>query len=301
MSLLQLPATYPMSPPEIRLPELDGKTPKMYRGGKICCDVHFNPLWGKHAPSYGIAHAMALGVDLVRARKSLVGSVAGCGDPPLGRIRFAVVCLMQTSHQVTVPSHPCPSSSSCPRNTSEVPPSFARRPHRRACGDCRLWQTTSAWDTRRSGNDPTSRSSSSPYSKGRILSHIQLREHDITRGLLHHLFLPMTLLSRSYEDGCEGLAVGAVRDEELNKHVVVAQNVVKVVGVQRDHLVIPVDPNELVSDVASRHQLRVLLSFLLDLLHLLLDRLQLLRQRLLTVTHDLRIIAPSSQTSFISL
>ena len=81
----------------------------------------------------------------------------------------------------------------------------------------------------------------------------------------------MTLLSRSYEDGCEGLAVGAVRDEELDKHVVVAQNVVKVVGVQRDHLVIPVDPNELVSDVASRHQLRVLLSFLLDLLHLLLD------------------------------
>ncbi|KAK8803019.1 hypothetical protein WA538_002095 [Blastocystis sp. DL] len=57
-----LPATYPMSPPEIRLPELDGKTPKMYRGGKICCDVHFNPLWGKHAPSYGIAHAMALGL-----------------------------------------------------------------------------------------------------------------------------------------------------------------------------------------------------------------------------------------------
>ena len=51
-----------MSPPEIILPELDGKTPKMYRGGKICCDIHFNPLWTKMAPSYGIAHAMALGV-----------------------------------------------------------------------------------------------------------------------------------------------------------------------------------------------------------------------------------------------
>ena len=54
-----------MSPPEIRLPELDGKTPKMYRGGKICCDIHFNPLWAKNSPTFGIAHAMALGVLLL--------------------------------------------------------------------------------------------------------------------------------------------------------------------------------------------------------------------------------------------
>lgn len=53
---------YPNTPPEIRLPELDGKTPKMYRGGKICCDIHFNPLWMKRVPTFGIAHAMALGV-----------------------------------------------------------------------------------------------------------------------------------------------------------------------------------------------------------------------------------------------
>ena len=86
-----------MSPPEIRLPELDGKTPKMYRGGKICCDVHFNPLWGKHAPSYGIAHAMALGVSIHARLPSVVSSVAGGGDPPPSRIRFAVMRLLQTS------------------------------------------------------------------------------------------------------------------------------------------------------------------------------------------------------------
>ena len=31
--------------PEIVLPELDGKTAKMYRGGKICMTDHFKPLW----------------------------------------------------------------------------------------------------------------------------------------------------------------------------------------------------------------------------------------------------------------
>lgn len=55
-----------MSPPEIILPELDGKTPKMYRGGKICCDIHFNPLWTRNAPTYGIAHALALGVRILK-------------------------------------------------------------------------------------------------------------------------------------------------------------------------------------------------------------------------------------------
>ena len=32
------------------------------REGKICCDIHFNPLWNKNAPKFGIAHALALGV-----------------------------------------------------------------------------------------------------------------------------------------------------------------------------------------------------------------------------------------------
>ena len=40
----EIPATYPSAPMEIILPELDGKTPKMYRGGKICMDIHFNNL-----------------------------------------------------------------------------------------------------------------------------------------------------------------------------------------------------------------------------------------------------------------
>ena len=30
------------------LPELDGKTAKMYRGGKICLSDHFKPLWARY-------------------------------------------------------------------------------------------------------------------------------------------------------------------------------------------------------------------------------------------------------------
>ena len=56
----EIPATYPSAPMEIILPELDGKTPKMYRGGKICMDIHFAPLWRDNAPKFGIAHAMCL-------------------------------------------------------------------------------------------------------------------------------------------------------------------------------------------------------------------------------------------------
>ena len=44
------------------MPELDGKTEKMYRGGKICLDAHFRPLWARNTPHFGIAHAMALGM-----------------------------------------------------------------------------------------------------------------------------------------------------------------------------------------------------------------------------------------------
>lgn len=44
----EIPATYPMAPIELELPELDGKTHKMYRGGKICLDIHFAPLWAKN-------------------------------------------------------------------------------------------------------------------------------------------------------------------------------------------------------------------------------------------------------------
>ena len=47
---------------EIAIPELEGKTVKMYRGGFICLSDHFKPLWAKNAPTFGIAHAMALGL-----------------------------------------------------------------------------------------------------------------------------------------------------------------------------------------------------------------------------------------------
>ncbi|KAF7388104.1 ubiquitin-fold modifier-conjugating enzyme 1 [Vespula maculifrons] len=57
-----IPVTYPSTAPEIALPELDGKTAKMYRGGKICLTDHFKPLWARNVPKFGIAHAMALGL-----------------------------------------------------------------------------------------------------------------------------------------------------------------------------------------------------------------------------------------------
>lgn len=69
----ELPVTYPNVPPELALPELDGKTEKMYRGGKICLDSHFRPLWGRNQPHFGIAHAMALGV---RSRRALSSGAA---------------------------------------------------------------------------------------------------------------------------------------------------------------------------------------------------------------------------------
>eukprot|EP00884_Botryococcus_braunii_P005600 jgi/Botrbrau1/15040/Bobra.320_2s0013.3 len=57
-----IPATYPTVSPEIKIPELDGKTAKMYRGGAICLTVHFKPLWAKNSPHFGIAHALCLGL-----------------------------------------------------------------------------------------------------------------------------------------------------------------------------------------------------------------------------------------------
>ena len=73
--LVELPATYPASPPDIRLPELDGKTAKMYRGGKICMDIHFAPLWARKQPGFGVAHslALALGPWLAAEIPDLVG------------------------------------------------------------------------------------------------------------------------------------------------------------------------------------------------------------------------------------
>ncbi|EGC36812.1 hypothetical protein DICPUDRAFT_31269 [Dictyostelium purpureum] len=57
-----MPITYPETAPEIAIPELENKTEKMYRGGKICLTVHFKPLWARNVPHFGIAHALALGL-----------------------------------------------------------------------------------------------------------------------------------------------------------------------------------------------------------------------------------------------
>ena len=43
----EIPVTYPQTAIELQLPELDGKTSKRYRGGKICLTVHFKPRWAK--------------------------------------------------------------------------------------------------------------------------------------------------------------------------------------------------------------------------------------------------------------
>jgi ufm1-conjugating enzyme 1 len=58
----EIPVSYPATSPELCLPDLDGKTDKMYRGGKICLTDHFNPLWARNAPGFGIAHALVLGL-----------------------------------------------------------------------------------------------------------------------------------------------------------------------------------------------------------------------------------------------
>mmetsp|Transcript_30040 Transcript_30040/g.41591 ORF Transcript_30040/g.41591 Transcript_30040/m.41591 type:complete len:172 (-) Transcript_30040:73-588(-) len=58
----EIPVTYPQTAPELELPALDGKTSKMYRGGKICLTVHFKPLWAKNVPHFGLAHALCLGL-----------------------------------------------------------------------------------------------------------------------------------------------------------------------------------------------------------------------------------------------
>eukprot|EP01061_Rhynchopus_euleeides_P037918 TRINITY_DN65234_c0_g1_i1.p2 TRINITY_DN65234_c0_g1~~TRINITY_DN65234_c0_g1_i1.p2 ORF type:complete len:169 (+),score=65.38 TRINITY_DN65234_c0_g1_i1:89-595(+) len=60
--VFEIPVGYPQAAPELALPELEGKTLKMYRGGKICLTQHFQPLWARNVPHFGIAHALSLGM-----------------------------------------------------------------------------------------------------------------------------------------------------------------------------------------------------------------------------------------------
>lgn len=59
---IDVPAAYPAAPPSIRIPALDGKTAKMYRGGAICLDAHFAPLWARNGFGFGLAHALVHGL-----------------------------------------------------------------------------------------------------------------------------------------------------------------------------------------------------------------------------------------------
>ncbi|MDP2439485.1 MAG: ubiquitin-conjugating enzyme E2 [archaeon] len=59
---IELPSSYPNAPPDIFVPFFENKTPKMYRGGRICLDIHFQPLWIKKSPAFGLVHALAMGL-----------------------------------------------------------------------------------------------------------------------------------------------------------------------------------------------------------------------------------------------
>jgi len=37
----------------------------VFSGGKICMTDHFQPLWARNVPRFGIAHALALGVSII--------------------------------------------------------------------------------------------------------------------------------------------------------------------------------------------------------------------------------------------
>ena len=86
----EIPVTYPATCPEIELPELDGKTAKMFRGGKICLEGHFKQLWGRNTPKFGVAHALAMGLgpwlaaevpNLVDTVSRAVAGSARCSSP----------------------------------------------------------------------------------------------------------------------------------------------------------------------------------------------------------------------------
>lgn len=46
----------------MKLPELENKTEKMFRGGIICTEEHFLPLWSAKAPKMGIIHSLINGL-----------------------------------------------------------------------------------------------------------------------------------------------------------------------------------------------------------------------------------------------
>ncbi len=71
----EIPAMYPAVAPEIELPELEGKTAKMYRGGKICLTIHFKPLWAKNRWA-AVQRATGLAPLAAQARSAAGGAAA---------------------------------------------------------------------------------------------------------------------------------------------------------------------------------------------------------------------------------
>ncbi len=53
----------------------------LLRGGKICLTDHFNPLWARNVPHFGIAHALCLGVPLLLTSSSSLTCYVDSSNP----------------------------------------------------------------------------------------------------------------------------------------------------------------------------------------------------------------------------
>ena len=68
----EIPATYPATPIELELPELDGKTPKMYRGG-IRCSIY-------NLSNRCIYLSLVFAIYLFKNLHFTFGNTQSCGD-----------------------------------------------------------------------------------------------------------------------------------------------------------------------------------------------------------------------------
>jgi len=53
----------------------------MYRGGAICLDAHFAPLWARNAPRFGLVHGLVLGLGPWLAAEVPALVAAGAIEP----------------------------------------------------------------------------------------------------------------------------------------------------------------------------------------------------------------------------
>ena len=100
----EVPATYPAASPELKIPELENKTAKMYRGGAICLTVHFKPLWAKNRRA-GLGAALAVALPLpVSTKSSALWRSSRC---VLWPIACHVSQVMRDVHQLFITSMSC--------------------------------------------------------------------------------------------------------------------------------------------------------------------------------------------------